>query len=93
MSGSHSKHIAEVTLGAVQELARQGGKSIGHPHGVAKAGEALVKGAAVVAPGAVAAASVGTAAVVSTAVAVAPVAAVAAAGYGVYKLGKWLWNN
>ena len=90
MSGS-AHIVADVTLGAVNELARQSGqKLIAHPHGLMAAGAGLVQAAASVAPGAVAAASAGTAAVISAAVALAPLAVVAGIGYGCYKLFKFL---
>ncbi len=45
---------AEATIGALQELAKQGGVNAGRPHGeAAKVGEALVQTAAAVAPVAV----------------------------------------
>jgi hypothetical protein len=95
MSSEHNaKHVAEMAMGAVQELARRGGTRHMHPHGVAKAGAALVAGAAYLAPGAVASAgaatAAGLAATAAVAAAAAPFAAVAAAGYGVYRLAKWL---
>jgi hypothetical protein len=101
MSDSHNaQQAAEVAMGAVTELARQGGQKMSshNTYGAEKAGELLVRGAAVVAPGAVAVASAGTAAVMSTAsaamIAAAPVLApalvVGAVGYGVYKVVEWL---
>lgn len=89
-------HAAETTIGALNELARRGGQEIlgGHPSGPMKTGEQLVRGAAKVAPAAVAAASAKTVAVVGAvkvaAVAAAPVAVLGAAGYGIYRLTKWL---
>lgn len=93
---SETQHtIAEVAMGAVNELARQGGQTvIKHPHGLMQTGAGLVHAASIVAPGAVAAASAGTAAVISTAtaaaVALAPIAVVVAVGYGCVKLFEWL---
>jgi len=92
---SHSVHMAEVAVGAVNELARQGGQAvIAHPHGFMANGAGLVQAAAAVAPGVVAAASAGTAAIVTTVtpivVALAPLAVVAGIGYGCYKLFKFL---
>ncbi len=78
---------AEATIGALQELAKQGGVNAGRPHGeAAKVGEALVQTAAAVAPVAVAKVSAGTAAAMAAgsaaAAAVAPFAVAAVAGYG-----------
>ena len=89
-------NAAQMTVGAVNEFARQGGQAIlpGNTRGPMKAGETLVKCAAKVAPAAVAAVSARTVAAVAgakiLAVAAAPVALVGAAGYGVYRLVKWL---
>jgi hypothetical protein len=96
MSNSHNaKTAAEVAMGVVNQLARQGGVNTHlQSHGVMKVGELLVKGAATVAPGAVVVASAGTAGVISATsaavVALTPFAVVAAAGYGAYKLYEWI---
>lgn len=82
---------ANTAVGAVRELARQGGTNIlGQPGGQQMLGKWAVGAAAAVAPGAVAAAS-GAVAVASVAAApfVAAAALAGAAGYGVYKAVKW----
>jgi hypothetical protein len=95
---SHSSHnahtAAEIAVGALQELASRGGMSLGHPHGGAKLGQMAVGWTAAVAPVLVAKAGAVTAVTLAAgsaaAAAAAPVLAVTAAGYGVYKLVKWL---
>lgn len=93
----HAKHgleqLAELGFGVVEELGRHaaGNKGshsrVGHSHGLKLLGETLVKGAAWVAPSAVATASAASATVTA---ALTPVAVAAVAGYGAYKLFKWL---
>jgi hypothetical protein len=94
-SSDHKAHqIAHGAVGAIQELAKQGGANVGNPHGVGQVGQMLVTGAAAVAPVAVAKAGALTAATLAAgtaaAAAAAPFVLVGAAGYGVYRLVKAL---
>jgi hypothetical protein len=92
MSDRGAQQAAQVTMGALTELARRGGQNFANPRGVGAAGAALVSGAAYVAPAAVAQVSAATAAALAgsatLAAVAAPIAAVAAVGFGVYWLVK-----
>jgi hypothetical protein len=94
MSDANAKNAAKVAMGAVQELARQGGVNVGSSKGVGAIGGYAVSGAAAVAPVVVAKAGALTAAAMAggaaAAAAAVPFVAVGAVGYGVYRLVKWL---
>ena len=71
-------HIAEVVTGAVQQIAANNGKDLGHPHGLAKYGAGAVTAAPVVAAKG--------AALATMAAPLLPLVAVGAAAYGLFKL-------
>lgn len=90
---SNKKEIAEVAVGAAQEVAHQLGYNLGSPHNVlGQAGAAAVAAVPVVAAKAVVVGSAAAAAAGTVAVAAAPVVAGAALAYGVYRLGCWLFD-
>lgn len=89
--------VVNAASGALTELAKQGGATWAQnaqATGLAsKAGHQLVNGVAKVAPKTVAAAGAMVAAAPAVVVVVAGPVAVLAAGYGVYRLGKWLYDE
>jgi len=90
MTHNAAEIAVEAAVGAVVELAKQGGSSLPyHAHGAGQLGQWAVQGATVVAP-----ALVAKGAAVAAAVTAGPVLLIAAgvgvAGFAVYKFCRWI---